>query len=434
MYLNLLAELSQEDNRLTPENFEQRTNLNINTYPTLMKIFLNIDHEDPNINKIVGRTQVDRFVNDLIDNSEDSKDVVEQLPLRDLLKSYFGNNSSLGYINHRLDTFTYLRVKKNNYSILNPTGSSGYSMRYNKLDLIQAMIDLGFAPYNDPELTSRNPLIRKATLADIKPAEMVQEKDNIIPLIGFNNNKYFSKDRFSSSGTKLASVGDKTDYLRHGGILDSLIIYYETIYRALARTSQHLPWEDFILKLARYEKLLSRQRSQGIHGFTPTAVYPLNILPDTIKFIARYDYDVSQDLIANSSLVEICKIIQARVLVIQKEYRSALASEIKTEQPQFIGGIVPKSQYLSTRKNIDEYLIHYQDVLTLCTQINELNNDDPEHRSELFRYLELFDLFGLFKKPLDTYNNKQICSTLCRYLRSLFEERRQGGHRMDQYL
>jgi hypothetical protein len=127
--------------------------------------------------------------------------------------------------------------------------------------------------------------------------------------------------------------------------------------------------------------------------------------------------------------------IKMRILALQKEHTQALASEIQAEQPQFIGGIVPKSEYLSSKQNIDEYLVHYQDVLQLCKNINDSSNEnDSDHRSELFRYLKIFDLFDLFKKPLDTYNNREICSVLSKYLRSLFEERRQGGYRIDKYL
>jgi hypothetical protein len=452
VYQSLLEQSFLDEHQVMPDNFEQRTQLSINTYPKLMQIFTSLDYLK--IRTISGNTPILQPVSLSNSNVEDQNETASKVTrddkspiihegiiettLEEILINEFGFDSKYGYIGKHLNNISFLEIVKNNYPILNPPGSIGYSPRYTKLHLYHAMIALGFAPSNDLD-----PKLRKPTLADIIPNKYIKETDHLIPLPGFNTNSTHKKN-FMVSGTIYRKKGEKTWYYGDEDRLTSLTIYYETVYRSLARTSQHLPWEDFILKLERYDKLLQYPKSDrtkfNIYGKSinlriHSPKYPLSIHPETIEFIASYDYDISDEIIESSTTTELCKIIYTRILAMQKEHTSVLKQEIQAEQPQFIGGIVPKSEYLSSKQNIDEYLVHYQDVLQLCKNINDSSNEnDSDHRSELFRYLKIFDLFDLFKKPLDTYNNREICSVLSKYLRSLFEERRQGGYRIDKYL
>jgi hypothetical protein len=432
VYKQLLDEVVLDDFRLTPENFEQRTRLNINTYPRLIEIFSNMNYQE--IYRIGPATAVYQSTNNNDINNDESVST-----LGDILTKEFGFDSKYGYINKRFSTLPALSVVKNNYPILNPVGSNCYSMRYTKEQLYYAMIDLGFAPSNDLD-----PKLRKPTLADIRPNNQLRSDDYLIPLPGFNMHKYYKRDCIIR-GHVYGRKGWPTKNDGANLLAGSLFIYYETIYRSLARTSQHLPWDDFIVKLEKYAKITEYSRmdmnvieieygniKQYNNFYTPR--YPLAILPETIKFIANYDYDIPNEILDASTTLEICRLIQNRILTLQKTYQDSIIKELKEVQPHLIGGIVPKSQYLSSRQNIDEYLVHYQDILKLCEDINSNDKNDPDHRSELFRYLELFDLFGLFKNPIETYSNKQICSTVSKYLRSLFEERRQGGEFLRQHL
>jgi hypothetical protein len=393
LYQRLVYEFSYQDTSLTPENFEQRTTLDINTYPVLMKMFSSLDYDQINSNE-QGMIR--------------SRTLYDGISISDYYKRTISGPDLWGQT-----TNNYGWAVQKNYSL-------GYIKRYNKRDISNALVKLGFAP-----MTDIDPNLKTITLADIKPTDKITEIDRQIRLAGFNNHNIYQY-----ANDRLSRNGEKTLYYQNRG-LTSLKVYYETIYRSLARTSQHLPWDDFINELQLSELIAKNVKASTGKSYDR---YPLTIDSGTIRFIAYYDYDIPKEIIDNSSTLEVCKLIKFRIDLLKSEYTKDLAANLQKEQQQFLGGIIPKSEYLSRIQNIDEYLIHYQDVLKLCQDINTTHEENLEHRSELFRYLELFDLRDIFKKPLETYNNKQICSALSKYLRSLFEERRQGGYQINKYL
>jgi hypothetical protein len=202
VYEYLLEDSKTDPNAqvLTPENFEQRTRLHMDTYPELIKIFRSLDHSS--ISDVKPKLDVNgKMLEDIIHDALNGE-----------------------YVSPKLMTKTWLEYTKP-FAYTKKT-LTGYALRYTKSDLAKALNNLGFATFNDSDL-------RKITLADIKPNDQLSQDDALIPLAGFYANKKHKMD-YTRWGSVIANAGESTSYLNSG--LTSCQIYYETIYRSLART------------------------------------------------------------------------------------------------------------------------------------------------------------------------------------------------------
>jgi hypothetical protein len=84
------------------------------------------------------------------------------------------------------------------------------------------------------------------------------------------------------------------DGIYYGGtILNTNTAYYENVYRSITKTSQYLPWEQYILDL-----------KEG---------YNILVTTSTLIFIATYDYGLDYSLIADQSDLELCQTILSAI-------------------------------------------------------------------------------------------------------------------------
>jgi hypothetical protein len=172
--------------------------------------------------------------------------------------------------------------------------------------------------------------------------------------------------------------------------------YYENIYRSLARTSQHLPWSTYIEDLS-----LGKE---------------ISLTRDTLIFIASYDYEVPYDVLVDLSDIDICKIIQTRIKVVQEKFIQE-TQEIKEEQPGFIlrpGGLLPthfeytKPSLLSSTQIVNTELKN--ETYALCSRINR----DPSivDYKEIQIFIDKYNLGYLFPRNITLYNKIDICNII----------------------
>jgi hypothetical protein len=377
---------------ITPENFEVRTQSNINDYENIIFTIIKVNKHSALSHP----------------NSEIDVDLL-------------GGRS--GRYPGRLNLNKYAKYYQDQDEGRSDSNSNNYQRTYYKCDIIDAISRLGFGvTHDDPH--------PKIKISDITTPILLNPNDDIIPVIGFNDHERYVRDY---NGVKRTHrKGDlKPRFLIYPttfgrGYLTqrfnrnfSALVYYENLYRSLARTSQHLPWEGFIEMLKQRTRF---KRSSLASSHSTQVDHAIPLTKNTLKFIATYDYQIPQNQLDGLTRLEICQMIYTRILQIQSD--ALKLQEIKEIQPSFLGHYIPDAPWRKYSAN-PIYLEHYGELIQLCETIHQLKEsreiDQYEniYRNELIRHIEQLDFLPYFTRPspndpaklrsLDDYPIDQLC-------------------------
>jgi hypothetical protein len=385
---NLYEETLHQDSLVTPQNFEYRTKTDINRYQEDVKYLESIKHLKKKLPKIPTRYGTTRYPDH---------------PREGSYKMHYNKYAPF--------------VDEDNVNC--KPCVSRFNCTYTKGDVINAISELGFAIFSDQKDDKR-----QIVVADIKEPDHIVHNDDIVPIVGFEQNQFIQNDHVDG---RRAGQPMKTHDKNGRWSLHSAYIkwYYEILYRTLARTSQHLPWKAFISALSANSE----------------AVLPVK--RETMIFIGHYDYHIPMVLLEKSSTLEICQIIDSRISAIQNGFlkEQEAIEELKEIQPQLTNYYnLPRSIFPI---KLDKYFQYHADLRRLCETITQRHKDNPyalndlDERAELYRMIDEMDVHALFTKPaseqltgsrpLSSYSNFEICHILLKHIDNEFRKREEAA-------
>jgi hypothetical protein len=214
--------------------------------------------------------------------------------------------------------------------------------------------------------------------------------------------------------------------------------YYETLYRAIHRTSQHLNWESI-------SNSISNPKDKNY------------LKEKTIEFIASYDYDINSEEIKKSLIEEkiynlsisllnneikdkqeiiniskeatinifnddyklvLCNLIQNKIILLHENFLKELQLTKKAFKYAY-GGEKYTTPIGFGVKEEAEYKPKYFDIIKLCNDIKNSPKDVSYERIE--NLLKEMELKHIFPYNIRTYDKNEICQKLTSYKERYYE-------------